>query len=130
MTAFLKPIVYRDDIKIGENTLHVEFKPEDIAPQYFHLIRDLADAEKRLQTDPHDYSEKFIALMVLVYGKENAKAILDYYKGNMAEMLAENIQYIGLRVAPIMRAASKIHQKKMKIEKKARRNLSHKRWFK
>lgn len=130
MTVFMKPVVFRDEIKIGDNTLRVEFKPEDIAPQYFSLVRELANAEKRIKDNPHEYSEKFIALMVLVYGKDNAKSILDYYHGEMAAMLAETTKYIGLRVAPVMRAASRIYKSKLKQEKKARRKLSQKRWFK
>lgn len=123
--------VFKDTIEINDKTLSVEFAPEAIAKNYYMLIDDLTKAEKDLTTKEQvmKYSNLIVRLMNMIFGIENTAYIVDAYENNMNGMIEVVTFYLATKIAPVMREASKAHEKRLKQQNRAMRRLSCKAWI-
>lgn len=129
MDTWEKPSVFADSFALGNGQMvQVKFVPEEIAPSYYKILKQLIDSEKHKDTDPDTYSKALIQLMVLLFGK-GTKLVLEYYAGDYVPMVNRFVLYIGTKIAPVMRQASKDRKRRAKADAKAMRAAARVRWF-
>lgn len=129
MDTWEKPFVFEDCFALGDGKrVQVKFSPEEIAPSYYRILKQLIAAEKRKDADPDTYSKALIQLMVLLFGS-GTKDVLTYYAGDYVPMVNRFVLYIGTKIAPVMRQASKDRKRRAKADAKAMRAAARVRWF-
>lgn len=123
------PYLVKREFALGKEKIEYSFDPFAISKQYFSAVSKLSQDEKKLPESADAYAQHFIELAVLVFGKEAAHAITNYYQGTSVSMVNDVTKHIVLYVAPVIRLASSAKKARFKKQKAAQRNLSNQRWF-
>lgn len=97
--------------KLGDERLEIEFDPHKICAQYNKLIRALVACERT--KNAKDYGRLTVELMQLIMGDKTALKVLQFYEGNTEKLINDMVIFLGWRIAPIMRNASKENLKSM-----------------
>lgn len=122
MTKFWKPIKYTDTVQLGDETIRVEFYPEDVMDEYFRALRELIRVEKKDLTKSKNadlYAEQFIRLVACVFG-DNSRKVLDFFDNNYAHAIDRLVPYFVAKIAPVMRIASKEKAQRLKRAKRGK----------
>lgn len=90
---------------LGNESVPVIFDPEKIAPEYYDILREIIAAENGKNGDA--YGKAVVKMMTLVFGEKNTEKVFAYYKNDAARLVNEMVLFLGRRLAPIMKKASK-----------------------
>lgn len=93
-------------------TVDVDLNVDEIAGRVNKAYETLAVAQNALKKDMNSrelteaYGAAVIAVFEVIFGKENAGRIIDFYEGNHTEMLLDIFPFINNEIMPKIREAS------------------------
>ena len=126
---FIDTLEIEDEGKTLSITINIRF--EQSAPMIRKAQISLIEAEKRIKENPKDvqnlefYGNAIIALFSAIFGEEQTKQILAFYKNAYTDMLTDILPYILQVVIPSMQQYQKnkidrMQQARKEIKKRAR----------
>ena len=106
-------------------TVDVDLNVDEIAGRVNKAREVLGEAQIALQKDQDSpaaleaYGNAVIALMDVIFGTENSRAILEFYEGNYTEMLLDLFPFINDEVMPKIREANEARKEQLLAAAKA-----------
>ena len=106
-----------ETVQIGDKIIEIRLDAETIAVEFNKRVNELIAAEQRINKaaqSPSDaltedavaeYSRALMLVMSLVFGTDNANAIVDFYEGSFMEMAIEVIPFITNKIVPSVKVA-------------------------
>ena len=113
-----------EEIQLGEEILKVEIDAEKMGTKIFKVYNNLLEIQKELAsaTDKEEvltkYGNAIIQLIYLIFGKENAVKILEFYENSYLEMAQQVTPFITEVVVPVINKELKKKQKQTDEQKK------------
>lgn len=99
--AFTDTITFQTNGDAEDLTVHIKLNiTPELIPQYRAVQLRLVELQKQNQTDPGNteivagIGECIVQTMTLLFGEENAEAIIRFYDNDLAQMLMDVFPYI------------------------------------
>lgn len=114
----------KESLQFGDTIIEINLDAETIAIEFNKRVNELIAAEQRINKAAQtpeaaraddaiaEYSRALMLVMVLVFGQQNADAIVDFYEGSFMEMAVEVIPFLTDKIVPAVKTALSDLQKR------------------